>query len=788
MMQKLRSGDELLTGSFSNPYVEGETMKKHRKVFIVLLSLAMVFTTLPSTAFLAYAETGSGDQTVSEPEVQEPGDGNLDQDLKQTDEELTGAEESAQDPAATEDPNVNVEPDKPESTDPTVEEGGSDPSVNSETISTPEETGDSAEPADPADQTESEDQTVPEDQTEPADQTETVDEPEDTGDVVVPEDNETTSEENADEKDDLSGAGFAKNGEVLAVELQGEATQSKEAAVNALIKEGLKKAEAEKIANTIFAKGDVREGEETSYPPSADGSYIEDTFRAEWITNDTVENGDPDLLYVKPGDNSVQSVKLRVSYALSGEHNYGPGDITITVPAKIFKTRWADEDAPANYGTMVLPYPQDPSVDKNYNWIYDSKNDVYILKNTRSLSAATSGFVEFMIAGLKPSDLVDMQESEPFSAYIQVLTHEGNTIARQSNEITAQFDTEARINKVTKRVYQSPEIVPASEIPEEQRSKYPDEEYFVKVDWYATVSVTSNTYFTLDFTDTFTDGDKYEGFVINANNAEGETSSYTKENAYHSYSIWSSDTFFVSTAYPLSQFEENTEHEFTNNIKFTCIQDDADPVHVDPDNEESDHRLRTTASSNAKTVWSYIDPGWPVPHGHFMIVKNGNDGKYNSNYTHYKAYGTRNYSDLHRWGKAPSDDGWYGIYPFALNEVQEDYLENQETGGDNGVHLSYTIDTIGYVMPWMFDPDTYDSEEGVKAPRNSMNYTRPVSITSLEKGLCFERNGERLEVGSDYDFVSLEFPEPSWIYKARPARIKANILPSLISVPASIPI
>jgi len=729
--------------------------KAKKRLLALMLSLAMIVTYMPTYMF-AYA--------VDEPAVTQEEQASDPADV--TDDTLT--DEAAADDTSTD---GDVIDDTGEG-DAVTDGGASDGTAPDEPA------GDAADVSGSGDGADDKEDIAKEDGGEAAAASD--DEPADrAGDDADKADDESDAEDDADESlpEDFGKAEYVEKDGVAAVVVQGDATDSKSAAADALAEDTeLSTNEAKEVAETLFAKGATRDADDddvSNPPPSeADGTYIEDTFKAEWVTNDTVDNGDPDLLYVKPGDDSVQSVKLRVSYALSGEHNYNPGDITITVPAKIFRNRYTSLNAPAKYGTMVMPYPEDPSTEKNYNWTLEG--DHYIIKNTRVLSAATSGFVEFMIAGLTPSMLRDMEESDPFSAYIQVLTHEGNTIARQSNELTAQFDTEAKITKVTKRAYQSPEIVPASEIPEEQRAAFPDEEYFVKVDWYATVSVTANTYFRLDFTDTFTDENNHIGFVLNANNAEGETSSYTKENAYHNYRIWSSDTFFVSTAYPLSQFNENEEYTFTNGIEFTCIQDDPDPVHVDPDNDESDHKLRTKASATAKTVWSYIDPGWPVPHGHFMIVKNGNDGKDSNNYTHFKNYGTRNFSDLHRWGKSPSDDGWYGIYPFALNEIQDDYAENQETGGDNGLLLSYTIDTIGYVMPWMFDTDTFNGPDGNKASRNSTNYTRPVSITSLETGLCYERDGERLEVGTDYDFVSLEFPEASWIYKALPSRIKAD--------------
>ena len=100
----------------------------------------------------------------------------------------------------------------------------------------------------------------------------------------------------------------------------------------------------------------------TSPPRQGDGTFIEN-ISAKWITADSVDNGDPELLYRKPNGLESQSVRLQINYALSGEHNYDPGDITITVPAHIFKN-CSDQD----YGNLIIPYPEDPSKKGDFNW------------------------------------------------------------------------------------------------------------------------------------------------------------------------------------------------------------------------------------------------------------------------------------------------------------------------------------------------------------------------------------------------------------------------------------
>ena len=70
-----------------------------------------------------------------------------------------------------------------------------------------------------------------------------------------------------------------------------------------------------------------------------------------------------------------------------------------------------------------------------------------------------------------------------------------------------------------------------------------------------------------------------------------------------------------------------------------------------------DPKLVTTTTASAQTVYSYTDPKWLDPTGHFMVVKNGNDDKYQgtvakNNNTHHKYYGTR--SDIHLWSSSSS--------------------------------------------------------------------------------------------------------------------------------------
>ena len=164
-------------------------------------------------------------------------------------------------------------------------------------------------------------------------------------------------------------------------------------------------------------------------PRQLDGSQIE-ALEIRWMTEDTVATGvegyelakdDDTLLYVKPSGDNKQRVRLRINYSLSGEHNYEPGDINITIPASMFRDRDGNP-----YGSINIPYPEDPSTKNDFNW--KLVDDVYVLTNTKRMAAATRGYVEIGFYDLAPHALVDMRQSDPFVATIEVITNKQNLI------------------------------------------------------------------------------------------------------------------------------------------------------------------------------------------------------------------------------------------------------------------------------------------------------------------------------------------------------------------------
>ena len=316
--------------------------------------------------------------------------------------------------------------------------------------------------------------------------------------LVTEEPKQETEAEKTDEEIHLDGATFIKNGGNEAVGLFGEATKSQKEAKEALLEDtDLSDKEASEAAEEIFeeqpiaapAEDEGGDGEE-DIKSSGDGTSI-DSVTAKWLTADTVDNGDASLLYLRPDNTNSVSMRLQINYALSGEHNYNPGDITITIPAKIFQDRNGKM-----IGTVSIPYPEDPSMKGDFNWKLVGDN--YVLTNCKRMSAATKGYAQLQIEGISPSAVRDMQVSDPFIAKVEVVTYKGNVIERDANPLTAQLDTEARITSLTKR-QSSVTRVKASAIPEGQR--IPGEEEYIKVDWYVQGTVSANTAYTISQTD-----------------------------------------------------------------------------------------------------------------------------------------------------------------------------------------------------------------------------------------------------------------------------------------------
>ena len=546
-------------------------------------------------------------------------------------------------------------------------------------------------------------------------------------------------------------------------------------------------------------------------PRQLDGSNIE-SIEIRWMTEDTVAAGvegyelaknDDTLLYVKPDGDSRQRVRLRINYALSGEHNYEPGDINITIPASMFVNR-----AGRAHGNINIPYPEDPSTKNDFNW--KLVDDVYVLTNTKRMAAATRGYIEIGFYDLVPHELVDMQKSNPFVATIEVITNKQNLIGLTSNPIYATFDTEARVQTASKWQSDKTKIVSASEVPASAKrdpiTGEPDNEaYYVKITWYARAYRYGNTEYTITMQDvlpaqyngrfgplsgytelpeTSMDWDNIEGYntktylrsdpddghalpaVLSSHETYSDSPTGTTIDVSTLYSSSYTDTVsgkystsapraitipafdrghdsdratayqYLTTYYPLSQFEEGKKYTFVNTVVYTLTE--YDPA------QGSDPKLQTFAVDSQPVNWVFQRPRWMNPQGHYMVYKNGNDNAVNK----YM---------MHQGGVVRSDylvhsDGYYGIYHTALNDLLD----------GNPPEISYTINSLGYIMPWtlnsLITPDVSgDMSDGEKPARMKKNYFQnAIDFVTTDQGLSWSRNGRKLYEGDDYDYTSVE--------------------------------
>ena len=79
---------------------------------------------------------------------------------------------------------------------------------------------------------------------------------------------------------------------------------------------------------------------------SLDGTTIE-ALTVQWITHDSTKTAagadapetTAEHLYLSATDNAELPMIYRIETSMSGQYNYAPGDITITIPAKVWRAR-----------------------------------------------------------------------------------------------------------------------------------------------------------------------------------------------------------------------------------------------------------------------------------------------------------------------------------------------------------------------------------------------------------------------------------------------------------------
>lgn len=549
--------------------------------------------------------------------------------------------------------------------------------------------------------------------------------------IKTESDKTDTTEVEAGKADEGAKASHIETNGLRGVLVQNADTQDE--AVEALEEDGLESDDAQDVARTLFksTKRLTRTAED-ALPTSADGNTVE-SIDAVWMTNDTVDNGDASLLYVRPSADDPQQVRLRVTYALSGEKDYAPGDIVITIPAKMFKDRYGND-----IGVEVIPYPEDPGTKGTFNW--RQVGDGIQLVNTKRLEAATHGFFDVAFTELVPHTIQDMAVHDWTGAKIEVTTSSGAVIGLQSNTLQAQFDTAAEVQRASKLREGEVAIVDASVVPSE--AKVDGEDEYVCVRWYTWAYLHANQTFDLTYNDTVIDSYQSKTANHDAGTDKTVTGTLFTERCMNGTTSYSHFTVY----YPLSQFEPDTDYRFENQITYTVTETDPE-VGDDP-------RQVTNQSATQYVVWRYHLPQFVTPTGHFMVYKMGNDG---NTWGGVSGAEHRNW-EAHRLYYFPTIDystdvseRWFGVYPSVLNKLRN--------GED--VEIAYTSKALGYILPWTL-------AEGADTRLISSYNQRDITMTVDEDGLA------GLTPLVDYTWTNVDFSIKPWIAKTKAVNVNPD--------------
>lgn len=439
-------------------------------------------------------------------------------------------------------------------------------------------------------------------------------------------------------------------------------------------------------------------------PSELDGSKIEG-ISVEWITSDTME--DKSQLSLVPNNDDEFSVRMRLNMALSGEHDYEAGDIQVTVPKSIFKTR----DGKAT-GTLSLSVPEAPDSRALFN--YTDMGDCYLLTNTRKLSAATMAMFEFTLKDLVPHTIVDGVKTAPFEGTVQVTTHLGNTISRSSNQIDCTIDTKEEVTNASTWATMLSEEWPSS-WPAELKPE--NDKDYIYVDWYTSAQISGNQAFDMKVEENASTNQS-PGAVLLGYRDSSSGKLYGVGNSGHIEQTLQTGTYVspgsafgghAYVAYPKANFQVNNEYELDNNVKYTLTSADDGAV--------------THASATGKTTYSPV--AFQAPKGSYGIEKRG-DGS----------------------STKFVDGDVEGIYGYALNQLRK----------DKNVDLSYNISSYSFTAPNTKDP------AGNENNPDSYN-KKTVNLKLVDDETYFNFADECLSA-ADFQFKSVQVNKPSMlVYK-----------------------
>ena len=541
--------------------------------------------------------------------------------------------------------------------------------------------------------------------------------------------------------DEAPAALFSVSDDLKAVTMGGDALASRAAAVDSLKAVGVSAKDAEEAAAAVDAAMD------TLLAPAAGERATAEGIALEWLSEGDVSSSDASQLVFKPSDNDAVSMRLRLTYAIMGEREHQPGEVTIVVPANMFVDRAGKAE-----GGMALAVPAEPveTAGWNYRLVMNGSVAEYHIVNTKRLNAATQGFIDFEIKDVEPITQVDMKPSAPFGVKLQVVESDGSESAFTSNELTAVFDTHATLTYATKGASDNPYYVDAAdERVAIAHAAFPKAEGFVVVPWYLSARIDANQPFGLTFNDQL--AGTLEGVILHESATDnGRAVEFNQGDELLPFQV---GTVRLESAYPVDQFEENGEYVFKNKVTAAIRESD--------ENQDGTPKPEQTDEYLAERRWTFHKPQFVDPKDLFEQVHIGNDNKVysgDSYITHGRGSGSP-YGDLNALDY--SYDGYYGLYGRGLNELR--------AGRD--LEVSYTFGMDARVLPW-----TYEAPEGAVEgnPLGVLdNYgKKPVTVAVEEQELRF--GDKALTAGEDFDYASVALPRTPRVYRAKAINLKPD--------------
>ena len=361
-------------------------------------------------------------------------------------------------------------------------------------------------------------------------------------------------------------------------------------------------------------------------PTSADGTSI-DSMSVSWITEDTEghEDNDPKKLTLVPYTNEKFDVRMRVSFQLSGQNDYEPGTIRLTIPKTLIKTRDGK-----TMGTFTLSVPEAPS--DRAAFAYYEQDDSYVLVNMVKLAASTSALFEFSQRNLVPNQVmgnpkktVEGISPATFASALEVTTPKGTTLAR-NDSMTATVETAERLYEYG-RLAASPSVLHDSwkdSWPEQLKPN--DSEQYVYIDWYGYNDTWGNQSFVSASEFTMTTGYPKGSVLLGMIDTNGAIVKAV-DGSSSVVSDWGQQPNYQDTltahayvAIPKDKVDRTKDQTFKATMRFSLKAFDT----IDCDNEQ----LSTHEREGVFTLNKEIEPiTQPFPQTAFGLKKRGINNK-----------------------------------------------------------------------------------------------------------------------------------------------------------------